>query len=172
MNENLLHCNVMNFNHDYFQFEKNNILKGLSILSQGDSQSMFFVFSFKIIPQISSLTSVFSHSFGNDSSHNNFNDSRRFKLILWSIIGGTRGGPNRARILNLLMIESLNSHQISKRLNLDHKTIRHHLKILTKNSLIIKSSEESYGATYILTPIMQQNVEILKEIVIKMRKED
>jgi predicted transcriptional regulator len=70
--------------------------------------------------------------------------------------------------LNLLIIDSLNSHQIAKKLNLDHKTVRHHLKILTKNELIVKSSE-SYGATYTLTGIMKQNVELLKEIVTKMR---
>ncbi|MCV0372344.1 MAG: transcriptional regulator [Nitrosarchaeum sp.] len=100
--------------------------------------------------------------------HSNFNESRRFKLILWSIVGATRGGPNRARVLNLLITASLNSHQIAKKLNLDHKTIRHHLKILTKNELIIKSTE-SYGATYTMTDIMKQNVEFLKEIVTKIK---
>lgn len=120
------------------------------------------------IMQMLSPVLIILHSFGNNASHN-FNEDRRFKLILWSIIGGTRGGPNRARVLNLLTDESLNSNQIAKKLDLDHKTIRHHLKILTKNLLIIKSSE-SYGANYVLTPIMQQNTEILKEIVTKIEK--
>jgi DNA-binding transcriptional ArsR family regulator len=154
----------------FLQLKENSVLKDLSCLSRDGICSMLFAFSYKFAPQISSLTSFFTNSLGNDGYHNNFSDSRRFKLILWSIIGGTRGGPNRARILNLLMIEPLNSHQISKKLSLDHKTIRHHLKILTKNSLITKSSEESYGANYILTPLMKQNVESLKEIVTKMRK--
>ncbi|MDH3677698.1 MAG: winged helix-turn-helix domain-containing protein, partial [Nitrosopumilus sp.] len=65
-------------------------------------------------------------------------DYQRFKGILWYIISGTRGGPNRARILNLLNTESLNAHQISKELNLDHKTVAHHLKILSKNELVKK----------------------------------
>jgi DNA-binding transcriptional ArsR family regulator len=171
MNKSRFHYGKTN-HHTLLQLKENDVLKDLCCLSQDGIHSMLFAFSFQIKPQISSLTSFFTRSLGNDGHHDNFNDSRRFKFILWSIIGGTRGGPNRARILNLLMIEPLNSHQISKKLNLDHKTIRHHLKILTKNSLIIKSSEESYGVNYILTPLMKQNIESLKEIVTKMRKED
>ena len=121
------------------------------------------------IPSLSSFASKIIASFGNESSRDTFGESRRFKLILWSIVGATRGGPNRARILNILISEQLNSHQIAKKLNLDHKTIRHHLKILTKNELIKKSTEDSYGAPYILTDIMQQNIELLREIVTKMR---
>lgn len=132
---------------------------------------MFFVlFSFFIKPDVSLFTSSVIHVFGNNYSQD-FNDNKRFKLILWSIIGATRGGPNRARILTLLITESLNSYQISKKLNLTHKTIRHHLKILSKNKLITKSSEKSYGAEYVLTPIMEKNIPSLKEIVSKMREE-
>ena len=151
-------------------FKKESYLKGLSVLSQRRYHRMFFTtISFMHVPSITSFIPKIIYSFGNESSHNNFNESRQFKIILWSIISATRGGPNRARILNLLITEHLNSHQIAKKLNLDHKTIRHHLKILTKNELIVKSSEESYGVTYILTDIMQQNVNLLIEIVTKMR---
>lgn len=170
MNQIRIHKDKTN-HYTFLQLKENDVLKDLSCLYQDGIHSMLFA-SFRFTPQISSLTSFFTNILGNDDYHDNFKDSKRFKLILWSIIGGTRGGPNRARILNLLMIEPLNSHQTSKKLSLDHKTIRHHLKILTKNSLITKSSEESYGANYILTPLMKQNVESLKEIVIKMRKED
>lgn len=151
------------------KFQKEPCLKGLSVLSSYHQRMFFTNVSLIHIPSIFSFVSEIISSFGSSSSTGSFNESRRFKLILWSIIGATRGGPNRARILNLLITEPLNSHQIAKKLNLDHKTIRHHLKILTKNELISKSSEESYGVTYILTDIMQQNVELLKEIVSKMR---
>jgi len=154
-------------NHAKSELEEH-FLKDLSVSFQSGLHKMF---SFIVLPvctsQISSFVSEIFYVFGNNTFHE-FKDSRRFKIILWSIIGVTRGGPNRARILNLLITESLNSNQIAKRLNLDHKTVRHHLKILTKNSLIKKSSEKSYGVGYILTPIMQQNTEILKEIVAKM----
>jgi len=145
-------------------------LKDLSALSQSFHDRMFSSV-ISILPpiSISSFVCGLIHSFDDDSTHISYNESRQFKLILWSIISATRGGPNRARILNILITEPLNSHQIAKKLNLDHKTIRYHLKILVKNDLIKKSSEESYGATYVLTSIMQQNIEILKEIVAKLR---
>jgi len=158
------------FDFENIQSGKNCLLKDLSILYINFFHKMFFAsFSFVISPDIPSIF-LFFHSFGDNVSNKENGDARRFKLILWSIIGATRGGPNRARILYLLITEPLNSYQISKKLNLDHKTIRHHLKILTKNLLIRKSSDETYGVTYILTPIMQKNIESLNEIVSKMRR--
>lgn len=170
MKANVISCSIEKTYQVELEHQKESYLKGLSVLSQSFHHRMFSsIISLLPTTPITSFVSEIIHSFGNDSSHSNYNESRQFKLILWSIIGATRGGPNRARILNLLITEPLNSHQIAKKLNLDHKTIRHHLKILTKNELIKKSSEESYGVTYVLTSIMQLNIEILKEIVTKMR---
>ena len=143
-------------------------LKDLSVLFCASYHTMQFQdFSFFVLYKNPFV--IFFQSLGNPSSNDGTIESKQFKYILWAIVGGTRGGPNRARILDLLISEPLNSNQISKKLNLDHKTIRHHLKILTKNLLITKPSDESYGATYTLTPIMQKNVQLLEEIVSKMR---
>ena len=165
----LFHTTEILYNSDS-KFSTEPCLKGLSVLPQCFPHKMLSsVILLVQIPSLSSFASKIIASFGNESSRDTFGESRRFKLILWSIVGATRGGPNRARILNILISEQLNSHQIAKKLNLDHKTIRHHLKILTKNELIKKSTEDSYGAPYILTDIMQQNIELLREIVTKMR---
>lgn len=88
----------------------------------------------------------------------------RFKMIVWSIIAGTRGGINRAKILNLLAIMPLNANKIATTLNLDHKTVIHHVNILTKNELIVKEEKE-YGASYKLTQIMKDNQNVLGEIM-------
>lgn len=88
----------------------------------------------------------------------------RFKMIVWSIVAGTRGGINRAKILNLLAIMPLNANKIATTLNLDHKTVIHHVNILTKNELIIKEEKE-YGASYKLTQIMKDNQNVLVEIM-------
>ncbi|MCI4433675.1 MAG: winged helix-turn-helix transcriptional regulator [Nitrosopumilus sp.] len=98
------------------------------------------------------------------------NDSKldpRFKMILWSIIAGTRGGVNRAKILNLLVNMPLNANKIATILNLDHKTVIHHVNILTKNELIIKE-EKNYAASYKLTQIMKDNQIVLTEIMEKI----
>ena len=98
------------------------------------------------------------------------NDSKldpRFKMILWSIIAGTRGGVNRAKILNLLANMPLNANKIATILKLDHKTVIHHVNILTKNELIIKE-EKDYAASYKLTQIMKDNQIVLTKIMEKI----
>ena len=68
--------------------------------------------------------------------------------LLWQLIGGTRGGPTRLGILLVLNEEPLNANQICEALNLDYKTVRHHLDILVKNSLVQVSKEKKYGELY------------------------
>ncbi|MFB5607038.1 MAG: ArsR/SmtB family transcription factor [Candidatus Nitrosomaritimum yanchengensis] len=94
-------------------------------------------------------------------------ENPRFKMILWMFVAGTRGGANRARILNLIKETPMNAHKIAKSLNLDHKTVAHHLKILTKNDLVEKA-EKTYGAEYQLSGIMSKNQNALEEIMNKI----
>jgi DNA-binding transcriptional ArsR family regulator len=101
------------------------------------------------------------------SGKNNSKLDPRFKMILWSIIAGTRGGVNRAKILNLLANMPLNANKIATILKLDHKTVIHHVNILTKNELIIKE-EKDYAASYKLTQIMKDNQNVLEEIMEKI----
>ena len=93
----------------------------------------------------------------------------RFKMILWSIIAGTRGGVNRAKILNIIKDTPMNANKIATTLGLDHKTVIHHVKILSKNRLIVKAEKE-YAAEYQLTEIMKNNQNILEDIVKKIGK--
>jgi predicted transcriptional regulator len=88
-------------------------------------------------------------------------------MILWSIIAGTRGGINRAKILNLVKDTPMNANKIAIVLNLDHKTVIHHVKILAKNELVTKA-EKDYGAEYQLTQIMKENQSALEEIMLKI----
>ena len=122
----------------------------------------FPMFSFSgIIPK-----NIF-HVTDSFTGKNNSEINRRFKMILWAIIAGTRGGVNRAKILNLIKNNPLNSNKIATELNLDHKTVAHHVKILSKNELIIKA-EKNYGAEYQLTQIMTENQNVLEEIMEKI----
>jgi DNA-binding transcriptional ArsR family regulator len=91
----------------------------------------------------------------------------KFRMILWSIIAGTRGGVNRAKILNLIKDTPMNANKIATVLNLDHKTVVHHVKILSKNNLVIKAEKE-YAAEYTLTPIIKENQSVLEEIMEKI----
>lgn len=91
----------------------------------------------------------------------------RFRMILWLIIAGTRGGINRARILNLIKETPTNANKIATILKLDHKTVIHHVEILSKHELISKDDKD-YGAAYNLTQIMKDNQNVLVEIMEKI----
>ena len=94
----------------------------------------------------------------------------RFKRTLWYLIGSTKGGANRAKIIDLISSNPSNANQIASKLNLDYKTVIHHLKALSDNGLIITDNKETYGATYFLTPLMENNFESFKEILVKIGK--
>ncbi|MDH3780012.1 MAG: winged helix-turn-helix domain-containing protein [Nitrosopumilus sp.] len=121
---------------------------------------VFPVFSFsEIIPR-----NLFSF-LGTDSEQSRQN--HRFKMILWFIIAGTKGGINRAKILNLIKDTPMNANKIATVLNLDYKTVIHHVKILSKNELVTKA-EKDYAAEYQLTQIMKENQNVLEEIMQKI----
>ncbi|HXG05748.1 MAG TPA: winged helix-turn-helix domain-containing protein [Nitrososphaera sp.] len=86
------------------------------------------------------------------------------------MIGSTKGGVNRAKIIELLNSRPANPNQIANQLKLDYKTVLHHLKVLSDNGLIITDNRESYGAAYFLTPIMENNYQSFVEILAKIKR--
>lgn len=75
--------------------------------------------------------------------------SNKQKKLLCYLIEGTRGGKTRALILRHLTEKSYNAHQLAKALNMDYKTIRHHLKVLEKKGIITKGQDEYAGLYFI-----------------------
>ncbi|MDN5847519.1 MAG: winged helix-turn-helix domain-containing protein [Candidatus Nitrosocosmicus sp.] len=111
----------------------------------------------------------------NENKKINLNEERkpvdpRFKRLLWSMIVSTRGGINRAKIINFLTESPSNANQLSTQLKMDYKTIIHHLEVLKKNGLVVTENEESYGATYFISPLMEKNYSAFKEIRDKIGK--
>ena len=91
-----------------------------------------------------------------------------FKRILWYVFATTRGGPTRIRIVELLMDRPYNLHQISKKLNLDYKTVQHHIKILEENKIIV-TEEKKYGSIYFPSAIFMDLKDIFEEIKSKLK---
>jgi DNA-binding transcriptional ArsR family regulator len=91
--------------------------------------------------------------------------------LLWWLIAGTRGGVNRARIIRALRQTPQNANQLADQLELDYRTVRHHLKLLQKNG-IITSAGESYGITYFLSLEMEENYALFEEILNKIWKKE
>jgi predicted transcriptional regulator len=78
--------------------------------------------------------------------------------LLWFLFAGTRGGDSRIKLLDLIIKNPLNINKISEELQLDYKTIQHHIHVLEKNNLITKIGDK-YGALYFISNYMQKNIE-------------
>lgn len=90
------------------------------------------------------------------------------KMMFWFLFSSSRGAPTRVRIVKLLRDQPCNAHQISKELAMDYKAIKHHLAILEKNNIIGKF-EASYGASYYLSELFEQNQVVFDEILSKLK---
>ena len=94
---------------------------------------------------------------------------RPLKYLLGWLIAGTRGGVTRAKIIETLWENPQNANQLANTLEMDYRTIRHHLKLLQKNR-IITAAGDGYGTTYFLTVEMEENYDIFEEILNKLWK--
>jgi DNA-binding transcriptional ArsR family regulator len=94
---------------------------------------------------------------------------RPLKYLLGWLIAGTRGGVTRAKIIEALQEKPQNANQLANSLEMDYRTIRHHLKLLQKNR-IITSTGDGYGKTYFLSTELEENYGIFEEIVNKLWK--
>lgn len=89
------------------------------------------------------------------------------EAALWYVLTGTRGGTNRVRILNALDDQPRNANQLAEALDLDYKTIRHHLDVLLENDILTKSGDE-YGAVYLPTDRTRRHWETVERIIEKV----
>lgn len=90
--------------------------------------------------------------------------SAALRQLLWYLIAGTRGGPNRARIIEALHDRPYNANQLSGALGLDYRTTRHHLDLLQKNGLIIRPGGDAYASPYFLSPYLEGNYAVFVEV--------
>jgi len=88
---------------------------------------------------------------------------RPLKYVLGWLIAGTRGGVTRAQIVRALKEAPQNANQLANLLEMDYRTIRHHLKVLEKNR-IVTSAGDRYGLTYFLSSEMEENYALFEEI--------
>ena len=94
-------------------------------------------------------------------------DDPELRRLLWYLLGGTRGGENRARIIHELKNRPSNLNQLAKKLELEYRSIQHHIEVLKKNSLVT-SQGERYGLTYFLSPWLDSHYDIFGEITKKL----
>ncbi len=73
-------------------------------------------------------------------------------------------------MLNLLIDRPYNANQLAEAMNMDYKTIRHHLDVLTKNGVITMEGDK-YGAMYFISKTMEANINEFHQIWEKINKQ-
>jgi len=94
-------------------------------------------------------------------------DDPDFRRLLLFLLGGSRGGENRARIIRRLRAKPSNMNQLAGDLGLQYKAIQHHIRILMKNSLLVASGEK-YGTLYSLSPWFEAHIDVFEQVCGKL----
>ena len=89
------------------------------------------------------------------------------EAVLWYVLTGTRGGANRVRLLRAIDERPRNANKLAEDLDLDYKTVRHHLDVLMDNG-IVRSSGDDYGAVYLPTDRARAHWDTVEEILEKV----
>jgi DNA-binding transcriptional ArsR family regulator len=85
------------------------------------------------------------------------------RQVLWWLVGGSRGGRNRLRILRVLEERPMNTNQLANELGLNYRTVQHHLEVLEENT-IVTTEGGNYGTVYFLSDRMRENMDVLDEV--------
>ncbi len=88
---------------------------------------------------------------------------KAIERMLWWLFAGSAGGPSRARIILTLRDRPCNANQLARRLGMDYKTVRHHLVLLEKNSMVA-SIGDRYGRMYSVSLLLEENFETFSRI--------
>lgn len=89
-----------------------------------------------------------------------------FRSLMWYLLVGTRGGPNRRRILEELRRSPANAHHLASVLGLDYRTVRHHLRLLEQNSVVTRSVPNAYAPPYELSPYLAEHFDLVETTVL------
>ncbi len=92
------------------------------------------------------------------------------KIVFWFLFVGSRGATNRIKIMSTLRKRPSNRNQLAKELGIEYKLLQHHLKVLEKNNLVIKTGNR-YGLIFYVSALFEYNENVFDEIVDRLKME-
>ncbi|MGI9567001.1 MAG: ArsR family transcriptional regulator [Nitrosopumilus sp.] len=100
----------------------------------------------------------------------NFEDikvDKHMDKLFSSVFTGMSGRYTRLRIICAITGDSMNTLEISKKLNLDYKTIQHSINVLEKNNFIVREGT-GYGDTFFPSELITSNLPTLYAVIRKV----
>jgi len=100
----------------------------------------------------------------------NFEDIKEdphMNKLFSSVFTGMSGRYTRMRIICAITEEPMNSRELSKKLELDYKTIQHNIKVLESNSLIDREGK-GYGDMFFPSDLISSNLPTLYKVIRKV----
>jgi len=91
-----------------------------------------------------------------------------FERLLWWLFAGSVGAKTRSLVLFAIKQQPRNAQQLSEALNLDYTTVRHHLKVLQQNHIVVTEGE-TYGKLYFVSDSMEAHWKALEAILEKAK---
>jgi len=90
-----------------------------------------------------------------------------FRRLLWFLLGASRGGMNRAKIVSTIRERPCNLNQLAKIVGIDYRSVQHHMGILLKNHLVVGSGER-YGMVYSIHPWLDHHFATFEDVCGKL----
>lgn len=87
---------------------------------------------------------------------------RQLRKVFDFVVGASRGGPMRLRILEALKRRPLNTNELTKILKVDYKTTEYHLRVLKQNSIVVES-ESGYASKFSVSPFFKSWEKVHKQ---------
>jgi DNA-binding transcriptional ArsR family regulator len=87
-----------------------------------------------------------------------------FERLLWWLFAGSAGAKTRALVLFSLKEQPKNAQQLSQSLHLDYTTVRHHLRVLETNKIVLAEGDK-YGRVYFVSENMESHWTTLEGIL-------
>ena len=92
------------------------------------------------------------------------NEDPHMNKLLSSVFTGMSGRYTRMRIICAISEEPMNTLELSKKLEMDYKTIQHNIKVLESNSLIVREGE-GYGDLFFPSELISSNLPTLYKVI-------
>lgn len=105
-----------------------------------------------------------SEIFKDVPDYEDIKEDKHMKKLFSSVFTGMRGKYTRMRILCAIIEDPMNAHELSKKLQVDYKTIQHNIRVLEKNNFIVRQGE-GYGDIFFPSDIISSNLPTLYKVI-------